>query len=123
MPNKVTSYIFIFLATLMLFGHNFIPHTHGICHHSACEEVNSNSHDLFHNIQDILGQKEICSMTYKVQKSFSFEKAVLIIAYTVFAFLFFKKTKKESFLIKNEHLVLKNHFFNTFSYRGPPTTF
>lgn len=123
MPNKVTSYIFIFLATLMLFGHNFIPHTHGICHHSACEEVTSSSHNLFHSLQDILGEEECCSMTYKVQKSFSFEKAVLIIAYTLFAFLFFRKRTKEYFFIKNEFFVLKNTFFNTFSYRGPPTTF
>lgn len=123
MPNKVISYLFIFLATFMLFGHDFIPHTHGICHHSSCEELNSSSHDLFHNIQDVLGKGKDCSVKYESLTSFSFEQTVAIIASFVISYLFSKYQKKQSFLSKNEVLILKNPFFNTFSYRGPPTLF
>jgi hypothetical protein len=124
MPNKVISYLFIFLATIMLLGHNFIPHTHGICHHSSCEKVESNSHDVFHDIQDALGQGQECNARdcqVENSSSYSFKQALLLIAYTLFSFLFGKTSTQIHSIKTSDFFILPTDFLKTFSYRGPPS--
>ena len=122
MPHKVISYVFIFLATLLLTGHDIIPHHHGICHHISCEAIESNSHNLFHSIQDVLGQGQECSINVNIEQenAFSFAKCIAIIA-VILGFLFFRNKNIHNFFIKNERKACSFWFSVSFTLRGPPS--